>query len=673
VERQKVEGRRQKSAARHPLLPSAFFLLPFLLLLAGCGNDPNPAPYRQTRADGSPWLVFYYYMPDEVRSLDPQVAYDQVSRRILEMVQDTLLEYHPMKNDPYEVKDGLLAAVPKAEPQPDGSVSYRCQLKPGVFFHDDPCFPGGKGRELVAADAHYAFQRLCDPALQSPIYANLAEYVTGMDETFQAAKSAGQFNYDTMPVRGLEVVDRHNFRLHLRKPYPQVLYWLAMHFTAPVAREAAEYYDGKEHPDGAGGRMVTRPLFKFHPVGNGPFRIEEWVRNQRFRLVRHDGYHTTVFPSEGWPAEMEAINRPLAGRALPLVDEVQITVFRELLPAWILTRQGYIDSYGVMKDAVNSIVTTAKEISPPLAARGMKLGQKDEVSTFYTSMNMQDPLLGSNKKLRQALSCAYDPRGYSEMLYGGVAPTAQQLLSPGIYGYQADFKNPYGPNVEKARRLIAEAGYPGGRDPRTGQPLEITMDVTATGAEERQLAEYQQRQYEQLGIKVKVVENTFARMLEKEDQGNFSMAAGTGWGADYPDPENYFFLFYSKNFPPSGKNISRFKNDEFDRLFEQMATMEDSPERLKIVHRMNDILIEECPILLNFHKAYYTVRPPWTVLTHRNSMLEPGLKYWTVDHAVRAKSRREWNGRPLWPLGLAAGLLVAGVAYGVAWNRKQNV
>jgi oligopeptide transport system substrate-binding protein len=658
--------------ARH-LVTALYLLAAFCCLLTGCGNDPNLAPYRQTRADGSPWLVYQYYMPDEVRSLDPQVAYDQVSRRILEMVHDTLLEYHPMKTDPYEVKDGLLAAVPQPEPQPDGTVTYLCQLKPGIFFHDDPCFPDGKGRELVAADAHYAFQRLSDPAGQSPIFANLADYIAGMNDAFQAAKTAGKYDYDAMRIRGIEVLDSHRFRLHLLKPYPQIVYWLAMHFTAPVAREAVEYYDGREHPDGPGGKTVTRPLFKFHPVGNGPFRIESWVRDQRFRLVRHEGYHTTVFPSDGWPPEMEATNRPYAGRPLPLVDEVQVTIFRELLPAWVLTRQGYLDSYGVMKDAVNSIVTTAKEISPELAARGMRLGQKNEVSTFYISMNMQDPVLGANKKLRQALSCSYDPRGYSEMLYGGVAPTAQQLLSPGIYGYQKDFKNPYGPDLEKARRLIAEAGYPGGRDPRTGQPLEIVMDVTATGAEERQLAEYEQRQFEQLGIKVKVVENTFARMLEKEDQGNFSMAAGTGWGADYPDPENYFFLFYSKNFPPSGKNITRYQNAEFDRLFEQMATMLDGPERLKIVHRMNDILIEDCAVILNFHKAYYTVRPPWTVTTHQNSMLEPGIKYWTVDHAVRAEKRREWNTRPLWPIGLAAGLLVAGVAYGVAWNRRQNV
>jgi ABC-type transport system substrate-binding protein len=524
----------------------------------------------------------------------------------------------------------------------------------------------------VAEDAHFAFQRLSDPELESPVFAAFAEYVAGMNEVYDTAKKEGKFDYDQMRVKGVEIVDRYTFKLHLTKPYPQIVYWMAMHFTSPVAREAAFYYDGKEHPDGPNGSMVLRPLFKFHPVGNGPFQIKEWIPNQRFRFVRNPNYHTTVFPSEGWEPEKEALLRPLAGKALPLVDEVQFTIFRELLPAWVVSRQAYMDRYGVMKDAVHSLVSTSKELSPKFAARGMKLDTTLEVSTFWLNFNMQDPVIGRNKKLRQALSCAYDPRGYSELLYGGVAPTAQQLLSPGIYGFQKDFKNPFGPNLDRAKQLLAEAGYPGGIDPATGQPLTLSMDVTATGAEERQLAEYDQRQFERLGIKMRMIENTFARKLEKEDQGNYQIVE-TGWGADYPDPENYFFLFYSKNFPPSGKNVSRYKNAEFDQLFEKMASMENSPERLQIVHRMNDILLDDAAIILRFHKAYYVVVQPWAPRTHHNTMLEGGVKYWPIDIEMRAQKQQEWNPRPKWPIAALGGVLAIGAIYGVQINRKRNV
>jgi ABC-type transport system substrate-binding protein len=419
--------------------------------------------------------------------------------------------------------------------------------------------------------------------------------------------------------------------------------------------------------------MEVRPQFAFHPVGNGAFQIKEWVRGQRFRFVRNPNYKTMVFPSDGWPPEREALCRPLAGKALPLVDELQLTVFRELLPQFLLARQGYLDRFAAQKDAVNSLVTASRELSPKWKARGMFLSVQYEVSTFYMSVNMQDPLLGKNKKLRQALSCAYNPQGFIDLLYGGVAPIAEQFLSPGIPGFEPKYKNPYGFNVEKARKLIAEAGYPGGRDPKTGQPLEITLDGAASGSEERQLLEYTQRQIEQCGVKVKVVENTFARLLEKEDQGNFQLLSGTGWGADYPDPENYFFLLYSKNFPPEGKNISRYSNPEFDALFEKMSTMENSPERMAIIKQMNEIIAEDVPQILEFHKSGYIIEQPWAPATHYNVLLEGGFKYRPVDVAMRAQKRREWNPVPMWPIAVALGVVVAGLGYGVAINRKRNV
>ena len=156
-------------------------------------------------------------------------------------------------------------------------------------------------------------------------------------------------------------------------------------------------------------------------------------------------------------------------------------------------------------------------------------------------------------------------------------------------------------------------------------------------------------------MQVHVIENTFARSDEKQDQGNFQLLTGTGWGADYPDPENYFFLFYSKNFPPGGKNVSRYKNDEFDALFEKMATMENTPERLKIIKRMNDILIEDVPIVLEFNKAAYIVSQPWAPRIHSNMIIEGAIKYQPIDAAMRARLQPEWNEKPKWPIYAGAG------------------
>jgi oligopeptide transport system substrate-binding protein len=644
-----------------------------VLVVTGCGNNPQPAPLRERHVDGKPWTVRYVSMGDDPRSLDPQRAYDQMSRRILEPTVETLLEYHPFKTAPYEVAPALLAEVPHPESQSDGTIRYTCRLRSGIRFVDDPCFPSGKGRELVAEDVQYAFQRLCDPRVASPVFGNLAEYVAGMNEVFEGAQKNGEKMDYGQRVRGVEVIDAQTFRLHLLKPYPQILYWLAMHFTSPIPREAVDYYDGKAHPDGASGALVQRPKFEWHPVGTGPFVLHSYTPSQSYRLVRNPEYKTTVFPLDGWPAEREQELRPLAGAPLPLVDEVVLTVFREALPSWLMFRQGYLDGVGVSKDAFNSVVTPDKELSQEYRDRGMRLEKDVEPSTFYLSFNLQDPVLGPNRKLRQALSCALDIQGWLDIFHNGVPLVAQQLVPPGLPGHDPKFQNPYGHNLDKGRRLLAEAGYPDGRDSKTGKPLKLTMDVNATGAQERQGAEFVQAGFRKLGIEVEVIENNFARMLEKEDQGNFQMASGTGWGADYPDPENFFFLFYSKNMPPAGKNVSRYQNEEFDRLFEKMATMENTPEREEIVKRMNAILAEDCPVILEFHKAYYVLVPPFAPRTQSNPMLEGGLKYARVDHALREQKRREWNPVPKWPLLALGMVLIGALAYGVSFNRRNHV
>jgi ABC-type transport system substrate-binding protein len=448
---------------------------------------------------------------------------------------------------------------------------------------------------------------------------------------------------------------------------------MAMQFTSPVAHEAVEYYDGLEHPDGPHGESVLRPAFKWHPVGTGAFILAEYKPASRVRLVRNPHYNALVFPKDGYPPDRANFLRQFAGQPLPLVDEIQMTIFREQTPIPILFRQGYLDGMGVTKDAFDRTVTTAGELSPDLKARGVVLEKDFDVSTFFMSINMQDPVLGPNKKLRQALSCAFDGQSYSDIFWNSVAPVAQQMIPPGIFGYEKDYHNPYGYDLEKARRLIAEAGYPNGIDAKTGRQLELSLEASANGSEERQMTEFVQKGFEQLGIKVNVNENTFAALLAKEDNGNFQILDGTGWGADYPDPENFYMLLNSRNFPPEGKNVSRYKNPEFDKLFDQMATMDNSPERLAIVDKLRDMINEDCPQIFTFHKAFYTTTQPWARRTSTNMLLEGAFKYQQLDSPLREKLRRDWNRTPSWPpfvLGLA---IIGAIGYAIQLNRQRNV
>jgi ABC-type transport system substrate-binding protein len=647
------------------LHPSSFIL--FLLLLAGCDNNPNPRPLQKTRSDNTPWVVFNWALTSDPDSLDPQHSYDQQSRRVLEPLYDTLLEYHPLKTDPYEVVPCMLAEMPLREKAADGRLSYLCKLKPGILFHDDECFPGGKGREVVAEDVHYVFQRICDPKVESPFFGPISDAVVGMTEAHAAAKANGdKLDYSRHKVSGIEVLDRYSFRIVLSRPYPQLKYWMAFQCLAPVAREAVEYYDGQIHDGKRRG-----DFHKFQVVGTGPFRMQEYIARQRVRLVRVPGYKTTTFPTDGFPPENAEFLAQFAGKPVPLIDEVNLSIITEPLPAFILTRQGYLDRMAANKDAFASLLTPERTLSPRFRERGMFLEKDAEPSTFWVAFNLDDPVVGRNKKLRQALSCAYDRQTYSDIFLSGIAPVATQILPPGTFGYEKNRPIKYGFDIERGKQLLAEAGYPNGRD-ASGKQLELTLTAVTDGGESRQRAEFDQKSFEKLGIKVRVDEGDFPTLLSKKDKGQYQMNTSSGWGADYPDPENFFFLLYSKNIPPAGKNEVRYRNPEFDALFEKMAIMDDTPERLEIVKKLSDIVDEDVPMIFTINKQYYTVIQPWARRTHQNQMMEGGVKYLAIDAAMRERVIGSWNRKPLWLLVLAGAVLVAAAAHALRWNRRRD-
>jgi len=635
---------------------------------AGCDNHPHPPPLQEKRADGAQWRVSYRSLGDDPRTLDPQVSYDTLGHAVIAQLYECLLQYHPFKVDPYELVPCLAEIMPQRVKHPDGRESYLFKLKRGIYFHDDSCFTdsGGIGREVTAEDIAYAFKRIADPKVECPVVSTLQDYVVGLKDVYTEAQKTGRLDY-SKSLPGIEVVDRHTFRLNLLKAYPQILYWLAMPFTAPVPREAVEYYDGKRHGD------EIRPLFRFHPVGTGPFRLVEWQKSRLIRMARHERYTATAFPTGGWPAEEDDRFKPDTGKPIPFLDEIQFPIIRETIPRWRLFRQGYLEGVGVNKDVFNTVLNMSHELTLAYRERGVRLYKDVEPTTFYLVFNMEDGVLGKNKKLRQAISSAYDEELDNQIFANGINVNAQQLLPPGVFGSQANFRNPYKQHdLALARRLMAEAGYPEGIERATGKPLELKLDAVTDDPQSRQHTEFQKNQIEQLGIRVKVVENTWARLQEKVDSGDFQIV-GYGWHADYPDPENFFFLFCGRYKPPQGSNNSRYSNPEFDRIFQKMSTMDNTPEREQLIHQLNAMLTEDCPVMFLSHPVYFSLNQPWAPRVSSNPLLAGGIKYAKIDPDLRARCRREWNTVSWWPLWGALGLTIACGVFTVRWSRSRHV
>ncbi len=572
-------------------------------------------------------------LPAALNTLDPQGAYDESSLQVISGVYDTLLTYDPFKTAPCEVIPCILEGLPTLEAGPDGRVSYLFRLKEGVKFHDAPCFPGGKGRDVSAADVHFTFQRICDPKVDSPFHTVLAEQIKGMKEARQSAVKSGLLNYDKHKIAGIEIIDARSFRIHLMRPWPQLLYWLAHTATAPVAREAVEYYDGK-----------TGPPFAIHPVGTGAFRLDFEHSDPRtiLRLARHERYATMQFPKGGWPADRAEVCAPLAGKALPLLDAVEFHIIESTQAQWKRFQEGDLDELPLPRDARNLVLNGDGELLGAQSRRGMMLERLVEPSTFFTIFNCADPIVGKNKKLRQALASAYDAKAYTRIFLGGNAPVANQLIPPGVNGHDPMRRSPYPYDLDRAKKLLSEAGYPEGKDPKTGKPLELAIDAVTSSSDHRDRAEFEKISMEKLGVRVTLIENTFRELLEKKEKGQFQLASGAGWWADYPDAENFYALFYSKHVPPGAHNESRYNNPEFDVLFEKMSTMSDGPDRLNIINKMADILAEDCPVIPTFHRARLLLSTPWARRTHLHHF-QHGFMYLTVDPERREAMRKEWT------------------------------
>ncbi len=596
----------------------------FLAGLAACGNDP----YKP--AEGK--VINYTGLAEDPRTLDPAQVSDTTSAEILDQIYDSLYQ-NSYLDRPYRVVPSLATGYPekrifdedvaeKGVVKKTQRMEYTFTLRDDIYFQDDPCFPNGKGRRVTANDVIYSIKRLADPTVESTGYWLVAGKIKGMDEFFKKASARGKADYRAN-IEGLSAPDDRTLKVTLNEPYPAFIYVMGMPYTAPVAHEAVDYYNAP-----------GREGFSRHPVGTGAFRLQSWKRQHRIILERNPNFRKEYYPATGAPGDREKGLLADAGKRLPFVDEVWYTVISAAQPVWLLFLQGYLDSSGVPQEQFGRVITNQMGLSDTFKKKGISLEVSSDLDLYYIAFNMRDPILGKNKYLRQALSLAYDSELYNQIYLNGRAIDAQGPLPPGIFGYDPSFRNPYRQyNLEKAKQLLAKAGYPGGIDTRTGKRLQLTYDIGSDSIRAREAATFDMRCFERLGIDMKLQVNTFSQQLERTMKGTFQMTSA-GWVADYPDPENFLQLLYGPNKPPNS-NMSSFSDPEYDRLYEKVKTMDDTPERAALIHRMVQIVVEECPWIFSVHTPSYILRHSWYKNGKTNTISGNYRKYLRIDVNAR--------------------------------------
>jgi len=593
---------------------------------------------------------------------------------------------------------------------------YEIQLKPAILFQPHPAFakrddgsyryyplaPGALKdryaitdfehtgtRELTAHDYVYAFRRLASPRVASPIYSTLAQHVVGFAEYGDKLKQSESERRDVTAgdsawldlrqygFEGVKALGDHTLRIRVKGSYPQFKYWLAMTFTAPIPWEADRFYSQP-------GMSDNNLSLNTWPVGTGPFMMVESLQNRRHVLARNPNFRGEPYPCEGEPGDKERGLLVDCGEMTPFLDRLVFNIEKESIPLQGKFMQGYYDLPQASRGDIGVSMLVAASDSTEKAAlyaeRGIQLPTTVEASIFYLGFNMMDPVVGQgdtpeqaqkNRKLRQALSIVFNWEEYIAIFEQGQAQPAYGPVPPGILGYQeapeginqsiynvVDGK-PVRKSLDEAKALLAEAGYPNGRDAETGEPLVLYFDSASGAGGSNPALDWMRRQFGLLGVQLDIRATDYNRFQEKMSRGVAQMFMW-GWIADYPDAENFLFLLYGQQIKAGkgGENAANYQNAEYDELFVKMRDLPDGPEKAAIIDRMVKILQRDAPWMFGFYPKSGGAYQQWVGNAKPTQMVRNTLQYIRIDPAVRAQKISQWNDPVWWPLLLVVGALV---------------
>lgn len=481
--------------------------------------------------------VFRYNEAANIQSLDPAFAKDQAMIWVDVQLYNGLVQMDNELN--------IVPSIAKSWEVSNDGLEYTFHLRDDVFFHPHQLFKNGK-RRVIAEDFVYSLNRIVDKKTLSPgaVFFENVEQINGKYSFFAP-------NDTTFVVR-------------LKQAFSPFLGILTMPYASVVPKEIVNHY--KED-------------FRKHPIGTGPFKFKMWKENVKLVLVKNEDY----------------FEKDSLGKRLPYLDAVAISFIVDKQSVFLEFVKGNIDFIsGIDPNYKDEILTRSGKLQPKYKDK-INLITQPYLNTEYLGFKMdvndeKNPL--KDKRVRQAINYGFSREKMIKYMRNNIGyPGEYGIIPVGLAGFDSTV-NSYEYNPEKSKRLLAEAGYPNGEGMQ-----EITLSTTATYLD---LCKYIQQQLGLLGIKVKIDVNPPAALREHIAQGKTQWFRGS-WIADYPDAENYLSLFYSKNHCPKGSNYTHFSSKEFDKLYEKAILETDYEKRIALYKKMNDIIIEESPIVVLYY------------------------------------------------------------------------
>lgn len=541
----------------------AFFIA---VLAASCGGQSSSTG-ESRKAEGGVYYggVFRMNEVDDFSSLYPISVNDAPSHRIASQVYEGLV-----KLSQYDLSIAPSLAE-KWDRSPD-ATEWTFHIRKGVKFHDNECFSDAKGREVTAADVVYSFERLCTSSPENQQFSNtFKDRVVGANEYFQST-------VDNAPlaggISGIKVIDENTVQIKLLYPFAGFLNILSMPGCWVFPKEAVEKY-GIE--------------MRVNCVGTGPFQVKTIKEGEAVVLERNESY---------WDVDPH-------GNQLPYLDALKFTFVKEKKSELLEFKRANLDMvYEIPVEMITDILgelDNAKEANAPFHLQVIPA-----MRIFYLSFQIQSDVF-DKKEVRLAFNYAIDrEKIVTYTLQGEGVPGIYGIVPPSFKEYDIKKIKGYSFDPDKARKYLEEAGYPNGK----GFP-KLTLQINNAGnGRNIQIAEVIQKMLkENLNIDMEMNVLPLAEHIERFESGK-ALFWKTGWVADYPDPETFLTLLYSKHIPKNAGdksylNASRYTNAKFDSLFSLAMKEVDPKKRMDLYLQADQVAIDDAAIMPIFYEENY--------------------------------------------------------------------
>ncbi len=415
----------------------------------------------------------------------------------------------------------------------DDGLDYTFYLRDDVYFHTSPLFGKDSTRTVLASDFAYSFDRLSDPKVASP-----GGWVLNNVDTYKAMNDS-------------------TFRIKLKKPFPAFLGLMTMQYVAVVPHEVADHYGND---------------FRSNPIGTGPFKFKLWEENVKLVMRRNERYY----------------EKDENGQQLPYLEAIAVTFLPDKQSEFLQFVQGNLDFLNSLDNSyIDEILTAQGELREKYQSE-VTMQKGPFLNTEYLGFYLEgeNPAILS-PLIRKAINLGFDRDKMMKYLRNGVGyPAYSGFIPKGMPGYKEIAYFSYDP--DKAQALINQYKK------ETGDK-KPSISI-ATNSQYQDFCEYIQRELQKLGLEVAIDVMPSSTLRQMKRSGTCEMFRGS-WIADYPDPENYLSVFYTKNFTPHGPNYYHYRNAEFDSLFEKSFTIKDKVEREALYTKMDSLAMSSAPLV----------------------------------------------------------------------------